>query len=164
MAASLSAGTAPHWSVTGTPENGSTVPPSSTVLNHRVSLSCWLSARSPVVTAKPSFARLPLPCLSSLRRFALIARTVESNTCSPSASCGRHEDFSSPPAGSAKSTRAGLISSAICGSVSWANITSERRLPARFFAALALPPRRTTHFSPFASLSALKPLPLGASV
>jgi hypothetical protein len=50
----------------------------------------------------------------------------------------------SPPAGSAKSTRAGLISSTICGSVSCANISSERRRAVRRAVALAEPPRRTT--------------------
>jgi hypothetical protein len=88
-----------------------------------------------------------------LRRFALTARTVASNTCSPIASCGRHDERISPPAASAKSTRAGDISSAIWGSVSWANISSERRSPARPLRARAEPPRRTTVFSPFADWS-----------
>ena len=144
MRASVSADWLPHSVVTGLPENGSTLPPLSTVVNQRVSLSCWLSARSPVVIANPVRARLPLPCLTRLERLALTLRTTESKTCRPSASCGRHEDFSSPPAGSAKSTRAGLISSAICGSVSCTKLTSERRFLVRFAFALAEPPRRTT--------------------
>ncbi len=78
--------------LTGLPENGSTVPPSSTRSNQRVSLSCWLSARSPVVIAKPSFARLPPRPRSSLVRLAFMLRTVWSKTCSSSASCGRHEE------------------------------------------------------------------------
>jgi hypothetical protein len=128
----------------GLPENGSMVPPLSTSRNQRVSLSCWLSARSPVVIANASRARRPLPCRTVLRRLALTLRTVESKTCRPIASCGRHDDLISPPAGSAKSTRAGDISSAIWGSVSWANISSDRRSPARPLRALAEPPRRTT--------------------
>src|SRR5918997_2784763 len=164
MRASVSGGTLPHSVVTGLPEKGSTGPPSSTVLNQRVSLSCWLSARSPVVTAKARRARLPLPWRTGLVRLALTLRIVESKACSPSASCGRHEDFSSPPAGSAKSTRAGLISSTICGSVSWAKDSSERRLPARERLAFAAPPRRTVYFSPLAGCSVENAPPAGGSV
>ncbi len=80
------------------------------------------------MTTKPSFARLPLPSRISLVRFALTLRTTWSKTCSPTASCGRHEDLISPPAASRKSTRAGDISSAICGSVSWPKNASERRV------------------------------------
>ena len=129
MAATCDADAPGHGLVAliGLPENGSTVPPSSTVRNQRVSLNCWLSARSPVVSANASRPRLPLPCLTGLRRLAFTLRTTESNTCRPIASCGRHDDLISPPAGSAKSTRAGDISSAICGSVSCANSNSERR-------------------------------------
>ena len=106
-----------------------------------------------MVIASDSFARLPLPCLTSLWSLALTARTVWSNTCRPIASCGRHDDLISPPAASAKSTRAGDISSAICGSVSWANSSSERRSPARPLRAFAEPPSRTTYFSPLTACS-----------
>ncbi len=99
---------------------------------------------SPVVIAKPTFARLPLPCLTRLLRFALTLRTTWSNTCVPSASWGRHDAPMSPPAASAKSTRAGLISSTTCGSVSCAKSTIERRLAVRPRLAFADPPRRVT--------------------
>ena len=145
-AVTVSAEAPEHWlaALMGLPENGSTRPPSRTVLNQRVSLSCWLSARSPVVSTKPSLARLPLPSLTGLVRLALTLRTVASNTGSSNASIGRQADFSSPPAGSMKSTRAGDISSAICGSVSWAKKASDRRVFARFFFACP----RTTYASP----------------
>ena len=129
IAAICSAVAPPHGFValTALPENGSTVPPSSTPLNQRVSLSCWLSARSPVVIAKPSFANLPPRARTSLVRFAFMLRTVWSNTCGPKISIGRHDDDTALPAGSRKSTRAGDISSAICGSVSWPKNASDVR-------------------------------------
>src|SRR5215217_672036 len=141
------------------PEYGSTLPPSSTMRNQSVSLNCWLSARSPVVSAKSSLARRPRRSRTGLRRLALTLRTTASNVCSANASCGRWEDFSAPPAGSTKSTRAGDISSTICGSVSWAKNATERRRAARWCMTFALPPRRTTYGSPSARSSDTKPVP-----
>ncbi len=149
IAATVSAEAPGHGllALTGLPENGSTAPPSSTVLNHVVSLSCWLSARSPVVIAKPSLARLP-PARSSLVRLRFMLRTVWSKTWSPNASCGRQEELLAPPAGSTKSTRAGDISSAICGSVSWPKKASERRVLERRASARRPGGRRSPWSSP----------------
>ena len=97
--------------------------------------------------AKPSLARLP-PARSSLVRLSFMLRTVWSKTCRPSASCGRHAELLAPPAGSTKSTRAGDISSAICGSVSWPKKTSERRVRERASSARMPGGRRIPWFSP----------------
>ena len=151
--------------LTGLPENGSTVPPSSTRSNQRVSLSCWLSARSPVVIAKPSFARLPPRPRCSLVRLAFMLRTVWSKICRSSVSCGRHEEETALPAGSRKSTRAGDISSAICGSVSWPKNASERRSDARSDDGRADGWRRIPWSSPARARSVWKPpLPVGRIV
>ena len=129
----------------GLPENGSTVPPSSTVLNQRVSLSCWLSARSPVVSTNPSFARLPLPSLTVARAVGVdVAHHAGRRPAARAPPAAATSDELAARARSRKSTRAGDISSAICGSVSCAKNASERRLRTRAARAGAPAPRRTT--------------------
>ena len=64
-------------------------PPSSTVLNQRVSLSCWLSARSPVVIDEAELRALAACPADRARAVGVDVAHDRSKTCRPSASCGR---------------------------------------------------------------------------
>jgi hypothetical protein len=151
-------------SLTGLPVNGSTMLPSSTLMIHWTSLSCWLSAMSPVLIANWRRAVFPDPGFTALLRFAFMLRTIWSKSCEPIASHGRLPSWSGEPASSRKSSRAVDISSASCGSVNWPKKISERRRRVRSPLSLASDVLRTACGSPGSVRRSWKPSPNWMSI
>jgi hypothetical protein len=123
---------------------------------HSVSLSCWLSAESPVLIAKSIARRDPSPAatgLEALKRF--ICRIAASSMCGFIASHGRHaaEKGEGLSIGSISSTRVGDSSSASWKSESCPKYPIERRRPSRPGLASEPSSWRSTWASPGAEVS-----------